>query len=102
MLLLVRLNLGFILRETAATLLHTFLLGSPNERVIHAIRYPEGVRLEVEDEQILTLRRSPHFYLLSFAGSILASSSPFLLRDLGPPFIGQGVPQGSRKEREGF
>ena len=35
--LLVRLNLGFILRETAATLLHTFLLGSPNERVIHVI-----------------------------------------------------------------
>ena len=38
LLLLVRLNLGFILRETAATLLHTFLLGSPSERVIHAIK----------------------------------------------------------------
>ncbi len=39
LLLLVRLNLGFILRETAATLHHTFLLGSPSERVIHAIKH---------------------------------------------------------------
>ena len=39
LLLLVRLNLGFILREIAATLLHTFLLGSPDERAIHVIKH---------------------------------------------------------------